>query len=60
MFFLYDINGNVQDFLTVRELKEYIEMRHAEKGGFDWISEIKDDEGKLYGCNWNLGIEPIG
>jgi hypothetical protein len=59
MFFLRDINDCVQNFHTRKELKEYIELRHTEKGGFDWISEIKDDKGKLYGCIWNLEIQPI-
>lgn len=60
MFFLRDTNGWLQDFETVEQLKEYIEIRHAEEGGFDWISEIKDDGGKSYGCSWSLAIEPIG
>lgn len=46
-------------FKTIKELKEYIELRHAEEGGFDWISAIKDDNGKQYGCCWNLEIEQI-
>jgi hypothetical protein len=34
-------------------------FRHAEEGGFDWISEIKDDEEKYYGCSWSVEIEQI-
>lgn len=59
MFFLRDSNGYLQNFDKIEELKEYIETRHAEEGGFDWISEIKDDRKKHYGCNWSLEIEPI-
>lgn len=60
MFFLSDTNGYFQNFDTIEELREYIEIRHAEDGGFDWISEIKDSRGKHYGCDWHLEIEPIG
>lgn len=59
MFFLHDTNGIAQDFNKIEELKEYIEIRHAEEGGFDWISEIKDEHGRQYGCSWKLEIEKI-
>ena len=59
MFSLFDTNGHFQDFETMEELREYIETRHAEEGGFDWISEIKDEHGKKYGCSWSLEIESI-
>jgi hypothetical protein len=52
--------GHTEKFKTVKELKEYVELRHAEEGGFDWISEIKDDEGRFYGCSWSLEIKEIG
>jgi len=58
MFFL-DTDFGSKKFATKAELKEYIELGHAEKGGFDWISEIKDDKGKHYGCNWVLDIQAI-
>jgi hypothetical protein len=35
MFFLGDVTGHTESFDTVEELKEYIEIRHAEEGGFD-------------------------
>lgn len=60
MFFLCDTFGHLENFDTMQELKEYIEVRHAETGGFDWISEITDDHEKCYGCSWRLEIEPIG
>lgn len=60
MFFLRDEMGHEEKFKATNELKEYIEIRHAEEGGFDWISEIKDDKGKSYGCNWSVEIEQIG
>lgn len=60
MFFLYDAIGRKARFKTIDELKDYIETRHAEEGGFDWISETKDDKGKSYGCNWSVEIEQIG
>ncbi len=60
MFFLRDTNNFVHQFDRIEELMEYIEIRHAEEGGFDWISEIKDDKGIHYGCSWNLQIERIG
>ncbi|MBI4654560.1 MAG: hypothetical protein HY752_06155 [Nitrospirae bacterium] len=60
MFFLHETNGFVQSFGTIEGLKEYIEIRHAEEGGFDWISELKDNKRKYYGCSWILNIEPIG
>ena len=59
MFLLYDSNGNTHEFDTKVELKEYIENRHAKEGGFDWISEIKDNKGKYYGCSWRLEVEEI-
>lgn len=59
MFFLCDTMGHTEKFKTIKELKEYVELRHAEEGGFDWISEIKDDRGKQYGCCWKLEIEQI-
>lgn len=59
MFLLYDCNEYSHEFDTTLELKEYIENRHAEEGGFDWISEIKDDKGNYYGCSWKLEIEEI-
>jgi hypothetical protein len=58
MFFL-DTDFGSKKFATKKELKEYIELFHAEKGDFDWISEIKDDKGKHYGCNWKLEVELI-
>ncbi|MBI3814664.1 MAG: hypothetical protein HY279_09405 [Nitrospinae bacterium] len=60
MFFLHDTNGCVQNFDVVEELKEYIEIRHAEECGFDLISEIKVGKGKYYGCSWMLEIVQIG
>jgi hypothetical protein len=60
MYFLRDTNDCVHQFERIEELKEYIEIRHAEKGGFDWISEIKDSKGRDYGCSWSLQIVPIG
>jgi len=51
--------GHTEMFETVEELKEYVEIRHAEEGGFDWISEIKDGRGRPYGCSWTLEIERI-
>lgn len=60
MYFLRDTNGYVYQFESMEELKEYIEIRHAEAGGFDWISEVKDSEEKNYGCSWSLQIIPIG
>jgi len=59
MFLLCDIGGQTNQFDTKAELKEYIENRHAEEGGFDWICEIKDDNGYCYGCTWRLCIEKI-
>ena len=59
MFWVSDSNGNSYEFDTIGELKEYIENRHAEEGGFDWISEIKDGTGNYYGCTWILEIEKI-
>ncbi len=59
MFFLHNTADYVYKFDTIEKLKEYIEIRHAEKGRFDWISEIKDSKGKDYGCSWSLEIIPI-
>jgi hypothetical protein len=59
MLCIYDSNGSSCGFDTIEELKEYIESRHAEEGGFDWISEIKDSTGDFYGCTWTLEIEKI-
>ncbi len=58
MFFLYTDCGE-KKFVTKAELKEYIENGHAAKGGFDWISEIKDDKGNYYGCSWKMEIMAI-
>ena len=60
MFFLCNTLGHTERFKTIDELKEYIETGHAEEGGFDWISEIKDDKGNSYGSSWNVEIERIG
>lgn len=51
--------GHTESFDTLEELKDYVEIRHAEEGGFDWISEIKDGRGRQYSCNWSLEIERI-
>ena len=59
MFWVYDSNESSHKFDTIQDLKEYIEIRHAEEGGFDWISEIKDSKGNCYGCSWRLEIEKI-
>jgi hypothetical protein len=59
MLWLSDSNENFYKFDTIEELKEYIENRHAEEGGFDWISEVKDNKGNSYGCTWKLEIERI-
>jgi hypothetical protein len=60
MYLLYDSDGYVQEFQAIETLKEYIEIRHAEEGGFDWISEIKDNRGHYYGCSWQVEIDSIG
>jgi hypothetical protein len=59
MLFLKDTGGNMTKFDTEFEAQEHIKLRHAEEGGFEWISEIKDDKGKYYGCNWKLEIVKI-
>jgi len=59
MFFLKDTDGNKIEFDTATEAQEYIEVRHAESGGFDWICEIMNDKGKHFGCNWKLEIVEI-
>ena len=59
MFFLYDTKEHKEKFKTMDELREYVEIRHAEEGGFDWVSEIRDEYWKHYGCSWSLEIEQI-
>lgn len=59
MIQILDSNEKYCMFDNISELKEYIEIRHASEGGFDWISEIKDDAGNYYGCSWNLEIVKI-
>lgn len=59
MLFLEDSGGHRMDFDTAIEAQEYIEERHAEEGGFDWISEITDGKGNHYGCAWKVEIEEI-
>lgn len=59
MFFLYDTKGHKEKFKTMDELREYVETRHDEEGGVDWVSEIKDEHSKQYGCSWSLEIEQI-
>ena len=60
MFLLVDTYENILRFEIKEELREYIELRHAKEGGFDWVSEIKDEIGNMYGCSWSLEIELIG
>jgi len=59
MLFLEDTNDQRIEFETAIEAQKYIEERHAEEGGFDWISEITDGKGNRYGCTWKLEIEEI-
>jgi len=59
MLFLEDSGGHKMGFSAVIEAQEYIEDRHAEEGGFDWISQITDDMGNDYGCSWKVEIEKI-
>ena len=59
MLFLEDTGGQKMEFDTAIEAQEYIEVRHSEAGGFDWISEITDDKGNHYGCSWKLEIEEL-
>ena len=59
MLFLEDTSGNRIEFGTTIEAQEYIEVRNAEEGGWDWISQITDDMGNRYGCNWKVKIEGI-
>ncbi|OPY89218.1 MAG: hypothetical protein A4E71_00057 [Smithella sp. PtaU1.Bin162] len=59
MFLITDVHDQVKKFEKLEGLIEYIEFRHAEEGGFDWISEIIDDKGNHYGCTWSVKIEPI-
>ena len=59
MFTVVDADGEAFQFQGVENLKEYIEQRHAEEGGFTWISEITDDEGHEYGCQWDVKIVGI-
>jgi len=59
VFSLCISDGSKKKFATKTELENYIEIGHAEKGGFDWICEIKDDKGNCYGCSWKLEVEMI-
>jgi hypothetical protein len=59
MLFLEDTNGNKIEFDTIIEAQKYIEIRHAEEGGWDWICEVTDDKGNQYGCSWKLELEEI-
>jgi hypothetical protein len=59
MLFLEDSGGHKMEFSTVIEAQEYIEDKHAEERGFDWISQITDDMGNDYGCSWKVEIEKI-
>ena len=59
MLFLEDSDGHRMEFDTVIEAQEYIEFRHAEEGGWDWICNITDDKDKHYGCSWKLEIVEI-
>ena len=59
MFFVLNTNEEIIKFENFKDLTEYIEIRHAEEGGFDWISEIKDMAGNFYGCTWKLEIDKI-
>jgi hypothetical protein len=58
-FYVYDCGGHRIEFDTAVEAQDYIEERHAEEGGFDWISQITDDTGNDYGCSWKVAIEEI-
>jgi len=58
-FYVYDSGGHRIEFGTAVEAQDYIEERHAEEGGFDWISQITDDMGNHYGCTWKVEIEEI-
>ncbi len=59
MLFLEDSGGHKIKFKTAIEAQDYIEERHAEEGGFDWISGIKDDKANYYGCSWKVEIVEI-
>jgi len=59
MFVLEDTDEIRIKFDTVVDLQDYIEQRHAEEGGWDWISEINDDNGTHYGCSWKVEINEI-
>jgi len=59
MLFFEDTKGNKIGFDTLIEAQEYIEIRYAEEGCWDWISEIIDDKGNQYGCSWKLEIVEI-
>jgi hypothetical protein len=59
MILLTDNHGQVEKFERSEGLIEYIEIRHAEEGGFDWISTIIDNKGNNYGCTWSVKIEPL-
>jgi hypothetical protein len=59
MLFLEDSGGHKIGFSTAIEAQDYIEERHAEEGGFDWICQITDDAGNQYGCSWNVALDEI-
>jgi hypothetical protein len=58
MFFLYTSSNTIK-FRTKSQLIQYIEDRHAEEGGVEWINEIRDNKGALYGCNWKVCVDLI-
>ena len=59
MLFLEDTSGHKIKFKSAIEAQEYIEERHAEEGGFAWISKITDDKGNHYGCSWKVELVVI-
>mgnify|MGYP001610001855 CR=1 FL=1 len=59
VFWVQDSSDRCYDFDTIKDLQQYVEDRHVEEGGFDWISEIGDSMGNHYGCTWTLEIEEI-
>jgi hypothetical protein len=59
MLFLEDTSSHKIKFKSAIEAQDYIEDRHAEEGGFDWISEITDDMGNHYGCSWKVEVVEI-
>jgi len=59
MLFLEDSGGHRIEFSTAIEAQDYIEERHAEEGGFDWICQITDDAGNHYGCSWKVALDEI-